>query len=388
MYDAVVDTSGQGDYTTVGAAVTAGAQSIFIRNGTYNENAIALSDGAFLLGETAGAVILDFGAAAASLTADGNGGTKETAGTIAVTNGSTAVVGTGTTFTNLSAGDYILIGCVFYEIDTITNDTNLDLVEAYEGVTASGLSYQAHTMFSGVQMENIVVQNSTSNGLLLRACRASTLTNVEANNCSTGVAITDCGETVVTSLRSQFNTVNGVTVTDSYALTVVESELTNNTQHGIQVAGTSNCINLVGCNCNNNDDDGVHVTGTSQSVHLTNCQASMNVINGVETTASVLDVTVVAGTASSNGNDGLSNVADQFKATGCTTNNNGRHGIYSNGDDGILTSNNSTGNTSSGILLDTGCQRTIVSSNNVRANTGTNLSNTGLSNVITGNVTL
>jgi len=39
LYEAVVATSG-GDYTTVGAAITAGATKIFVRAGTYNEGAI------------------------------------------------------------------------------------------------------------------------------------------------------------------------------------------------------------------------------------------------------------------------------------------------------------------------------------------------------------
>lgn len=36
-YDAIVDASGQGDYTTIGAAVDANKRNIFVRNGTYNE---------------------------------------------------------------------------------------------------------------------------------------------------------------------------------------------------------------------------------------------------------------------------------------------------------------------------------------------------------------
>ena len=39
MYDAIVSlTTGEGDYTSISAAITGGALSIFVRDGTYSEN--------------------------------------------------------------------------------------------------------------------------------------------------------------------------------------------------------------------------------------------------------------------------------------------------------------------------------------------------------------
>ena len=65
-------------------------------------------------------------------------------GTIAVTNGSTAVVGTGTTFTNyLVAGEQITIAGVGYTIQSVTDNTHLVLTLNYAGTTASGLAYSA-----------------------------------------------------------------------------------------------------------------------------------------------------------------------------------------------------------------------------------------------------
>lgn len=68
-----------------------------------------------------------------------------TTGTIAVTNGSTAVVGTSTAWVvgNVKAGAYLIIDTVPYEIATVTDATNIVLVKKYEGVTATGLSYIA-----------------------------------------------------------------------------------------------------------------------------------------------------------------------------------------------------------------------------------------------------
>ena len=64
-------------------------------------------------------------------------------GTVAVTNGSAAVVGNGTTFTkNLVVGQPITINSVVYTISSITDDTHLTLTTT-SGTTASGIAYSA-----------------------------------------------------------------------------------------------------------------------------------------------------------------------------------------------------------------------------------------------------
>lgn len=70
------------------------------------------------------------------------------AGTIKLTNGSTAVVGTSTTFTtDLKSGDVITttIGGVFYTlfVDTVTSNTALTLSDAFTGPTTTGAAYVA-----------------------------------------------------------------------------------------------------------------------------------------------------------------------------------------------------------------------------------------------------
>jgi len=70
------------------------------------------------------------------------------AGTIALTNNSAAVVGTGTAFTtDLKAGDFIvvIVGGVTYTlgVKTITSATALTLITAYGGPTATGNAWTA-----------------------------------------------------------------------------------------------------------------------------------------------------------------------------------------------------------------------------------------------------
>ena len=70
-------------------------------------------------------------------------------GTIAVTNASTAVVGTDTLWsTNMAVGDYIRVdsdgtgdSSIWYKVATVTDNTNIVLSSAYGGETQSGAEY-------------------------------------------------------------------------------------------------------------------------------------------------------------------------------------------------------------------------------------------------------
>lgn len=70
------------------------------------------------------------------------------AGTIKLTNGSTAVVGTGTAFnSDLKSGDVITatVGGIFFTlfVDAVTNNTTLTLTDPFTGPTTSGLAWVA-----------------------------------------------------------------------------------------------------------------------------------------------------------------------------------------------------------------------------------------------------
>lgn len=69
-------------------------------------------------------------------------------GTVSVTNGSTAIVGTGTKWlTNAAAGDHFFISGsgVPYRLASVTDDTHATLSSSYGGSTLSGLAYVIHT---------------------------------------------------------------------------------------------------------------------------------------------------------------------------------------------------------------------------------------------------
>ena len=62
LYTTIVDASGNGDYTTLGAAISAGATSIFVRNGSYTESALTVSTADITVtGESSTGVVLNIG---------------------------------------------------------------------------------------------------------------------------------------------------------------------------------------------------------------------------------------------------------------------------------------------------------------------------------------
>lgn len=70
--------------------------------------------------------------------------TKAVTGTVAVTEDSVAVVGTGTSFTTeLKAGETLVIDGDYYGIAAIKDDDELSLMNVYAGSTATGLTVTA-----------------------------------------------------------------------------------------------------------------------------------------------------------------------------------------------------------------------------------------------------
>lgn len=80
-----------------------------------------------------------------------------TAGTIAVTNGSPTVVGTGTLWSTryISAGQHIKIGSTWYQISAVGSDTSITLTSNFAGTTASGLSYTIRRTWRGSDSDTL-----------------------------------------------------------------------------------------------------------------------------------------------------------------------------------------------------------------------------------------
>ena len=81
-------------------------------------------------------------------------------GTIAVTKGSAAVVGTNTYWNTagLNPGDIVKIAGVDYELASVTDNTHLTLASNYAGATASGLTYSIVRNFTATSGAQVAAQ--------------------------------------------------------------------------------------------------------------------------------------------------------------------------------------------------------------------------------------
>jgi hypothetical protein len=381
IYDAIVAASG-GDYTSVAAAFAAGKKSVYVRKGTYVETAdVVLTDGCRLHGEVGAIIYLN---GSYSVKVDGSGGTQETTGTIAVTNGSTQVTGTSTTFTNLSAGDYILIDTTFYEIDSITSDTVLDLTLMWEGATESGLSYIAQTMVNVAAFQSIIITGSSSVGLYIRGGLAVSLNNVVITGCANNVQIIDSGSISMLTVLSRDSAGVGLSFDGVYGSGMVNVASYNNNGAGFYFTGCSGFF-VASCNASGNDGNGFDVTGSSTKVTLTTCGSSQNNGKGFNVDSGVELCTINACLCRGNGSEGIDIDGSENVVVNCAIRDNGANGIQC-GISGLIASNQISNNTSNGIMI--GYDADVLVDGNIiydNGNYGINTEGTGNTNCIVSN---
>ncbi len=120
-----------------------------------------------------------------------------TTGTVSLTNGSTAVYGTGTAWVStgsLNAGDIFDVGGVLYQVASIQSDTQLTLSTAYLGVTNATASYSIIPI--GLLPSALAQQVKTTLSAAATAAASSVLyntntqglTSVQQQNARTNIA--------------------------------------------------------------------------------------------------------------------------------------------------------------------------------------------------------
>lgn len=428
-FDAICDASGNGDYLLPSAAFAAGHKTVFMRNGTYIETVdIVVPNYGSLVGESGPNTVIYFPSITKSIVVDGSGTTRETAGTVSITADTKIVTGVGTTFTNLSIGDYILIGPKYFKIATIESATSMTLADVYRGSTISAFNYIAQTMFTGTRLSNFIITGSTSNGLFVRGCRHFTAENLLFRGNTLNILIEYSGDSSMKQILSETSGGAGVKIEtcSSIALNVVD--VYNNITHGIEITGNSLSINLISCEASNNGGTGICIMGACTDINLTDCILKYNNANGIFTNTTshslMVDSTTIRGNTNAglvisgnehtingniiedNGGYGIEMLAadcvvscnifenntTSIKIVGnsCITNanhviGNSLNGIYVSGDDSIVTSNISTTNTQAGIEIETGATDNIVSLNNCKGNTGTNIIDNGTTTTLVNN---
>jgi hypothetical protein len=204
-YDKVIDAAGNGDYTSIYTAVNTepAGTSFYIRNGIYNEtNTITMKDDMSLIGESERGVILDFGGGTHRLRANPSASdvtldNDEASIDGMVTNGSKVVTSASATFqTNgITAGMYIVFFGHAYEIGSVDSETQLTLVEDYEGISDTTVDYHAGSFTKNLLITNMTVRNSTiltgmlTLGLSVRSCFKNLIVS---DSTTRGVYIRNC----------------------------------------------------------------------------------------------------------------------------------------------------------------------------------------------------
>ena len=391
LYDAIVDASGGGDYTTASAAFNAGASSVYVRSGLYNEfQDIVVPDGGILKGE--GGALLNF-IGSFGITVDGSGGVKETAGTVSISTGGTTVTGSGTTFTNLSAGEYIRLGSSYFEIGSITNDTALEITRIWRGKSLSGETYIAQAMFTGCLVENFIILGSGGVGIHIRGVIGVRLDTIVVLGCTNdGILIEDSyGGTLIqaTSKHNGSGTDSGIKIDNSVELSISGAcHFDNNNGNGIELTNSSSTINITNVSVTSNTVYDITVQSSCNSCSITTGVIENNKDNGIITASSTSNTILQSSVIRNNGGWGVKWKGVDNELSGCIIKKNGlgSGGGINGGSGSTITGNQITTNTGHGLLFEATDNNNIITGNYIDQNTQDGVNISGDNNHISNNI--
>ncbi len=388
VYEVVVSTDVEGgDYTSVAAAFAAGASSVFVKSGTYVETAdVIIPDGGQLIGEATGKVVLYF-IGAYGVKIDGSGGVKEVAGTITCANATNQVTGVGTTFTNRTAGEWVLIGTNFFQIASIESATALTLAKTYVGATVTGANCLIQPMFTGNKVSNLAIVNSAGVGvgLYVRSMRHGAFSSLAIYKCAHNVNFIDSGDLSVDSLIIADSTGIGCTIDNCMSISYSVINLLNNVSHGIVLLNNCTNIEITSSATENSGGYGLHVAGTSNQINISGTVVRFNNAGGVVVDVNTEGVSINASTISDNIGNGVNIIGDHTVVAGCFIKNNTSVGLLV-GTSSIISNTHIKNNTGDGLNVPTGKNGCIVSGNEISNNGGIGMNIIGDEGVFDSNI--
>lgn len=394
VYDAIVATDGTGDYLLPSAAFAAGHTSVIMRDGTYVETAnVVMPSGGVLIGTSTGEckIILTGG-----LTITNTAPSFYSTGTISITVDTSTVTGVGTVFPAFVAGQFIQIGHEFYLIESRDSDTQLTLVDLYQGATRSTITYLMGDMTTSVQLsnfsalgtdgilintaplisldgvlyaelENIFAKTSNINVIFMTRCGNASITKVIARDAGNagafGAGLNIQGTTIkISACNLSSNNYYGANL-NGIGITIEASHINNNGNYGLYMAGTSTgTYTIDGCFIHGNAGRGVFSGANVDNVLISNTSIRYNGNIGIdlEGGSNVIDGNIISNNASS----GVK-VPDNTSLSGNQINNNAVTGMLVGSNCNIV-GNTITGN-QDGIMIEG--DNTKVELNTITANT-------------------
>jgi hypothetical protein len=406
IFDAVVAADGTQRYKLISDAISEGHTNIMVRHGVYVEPLGFNFSGVSVTGESGVGCIVHLAGQPVSVRADASNGVKENVGTIVVTRNSTDIVGTGTTFTNLSNGDFIALGTNYFEIASISDNTNLTLVDMYVGADMLNVSYTAQTMATGTHMSNILIIGSTVAGLYIRGQRHYFIDSVAVKSCGAGFEIVDCGDSSARQLISETCGSDGIIINGCISMAFSVIDVYNHPGDGIKLLGNNTSIVFTQCESTSCGGNGINIGGISEDIKLVNVIQKFNHVGGIYVGTNCESISVSNAVMSYNSGIGINMVGTNLKLSNSrvcdnlgiginitgnnstcidVTTNGNTDGIRVNANDCIISLCHSTNNSLDGLHIVTGSTDTIATYNNLKGNITNNLVNNGTMSETTGN---
>jgi len=369
QYDAIVDISGEHDFTSVAAAFKAGNKKVFVLPGTYVEDTkIKIPDRGCIVSPSPGSVYIVL-SGNARVEADSGHPSEET-GTISITNGTKAVTGVGTTFTNLSSGKYIKLRNRWYAISTVTDDTNLTILETYYGFDLTNTdAWSGRSMYTGIFLSNLVITGGTGVGFYMRGCRRSQINHSAFDGCvGNNFEFRQCATMGMENVVVSNSESNGLFIRSCSGISINSGSFENNAENGIEILGTTDDLVISSSIFTSNGKNGMKVGGETEHLLISSSIFVNNNLKGLATTGfNVKQCTVDDCTAEDNGGTGFDFDGDNSTVVGCIVRGNGIHGIAA-GNSGLISSNQVVNNSNRGIHIPTSKNNMVVVCNTCEGN--------------------
>ena len=354
---------GENIQAAIDKANTTGGGRIIIKNGTHSLTSdLTLYSNVYLQGENAGSTILDFQTNAYGIKVVGSN--TYTTGTISISNNTTTVTGSGTSWTSDMVGRSIMLNGGWYPIAAVSSSTSLTIAVPYaEEDIPAGTTYIIATTKNDVKITDLTIKNASS-GIKGQYTNELFIKDVEVQTSVTGIELVDLAQCNIDQLdMTACNTGYSFSNAHFWILNSCGS-VDAQANHGL-VLNNCTSFSVNGSFFMNSAGDGINATDCDNgSITATTCIENGG--QGIEFVSGNTSMSLVGNSYKNNASDGmkLTGTTDNLQIIGSFFKNNGGYGVNiaaSDCDDNNITGNTFTGNTS-GAVNDSGTG-TIVQGN-------------------------
>ena len=338
-----------------------GGGTVYLQPGTYLLDAdINIPSGVVLEGVARDTVIIDCNNAY-NINLSGTDVYED--GNVSITNGTTTVTGTSTVFTSDMAGRYIWLQDFWYEIASVTSDTELEITEDYEGDTLTNdTTYIISAINISPILKKVTIKNSTGSGIISNYSRELEIDDIYVTGCGVGI---ECNYIQYPRIYcSSLSNGKGAVLKYVVGYLINFSEFAYSTiGAGIEM---EHCFNasFFNTSCESNAGDGLNMINCTDTAFISS-SFMFNSGNGIELESSCTDLQFVANSISYNDDDGLKLTATSDRNTVSSTS------IIENGGYGIN-------------IVDSGCENTQIIAPAFDNNASGNIDDNGTGTVIIG----